>query len=247
MTLEETQVGVVRALYRYPIKSTAGQMLSYVNVTSGGLEHDRKWAIYTEDGGIASGKRTRRFRPVPGLMHWSSGMGNEYEIPTLTDPDGCQYQADDPAASQALSAALGQQLELRPETTIKHHDETPLHIVTTSSLAALARLSGRGVDERRFRANIIIDTGTNPVFHEDSWTGAELVVGGDVLIRLGNGMPRCLMIDQDQRAVNGGPKTLKLLGTHHNTEFGLQAHTMYAGMIRIGDRVTLHRPESPTK
>ncbi|MBT2587161.1 MOSC N-terminal beta barrel domain-containing protein [Arthrobacter sp. ISL-95] len=57
---------MIRALYRYPVKSTSGQTLSYANVTEGGLEHDRKWAIYTEDGGIASGKRTRRFRPVPG-------------------------------------------------------------------------------------------------------------------------------------------------------------------------------------
>ncbi|MBT2587160.1 MOSC domain-containing protein [Arthrobacter sp. ISL-95] len=124
-------------------------------------------------------------------------MGEEHDGPILADPNGRQYRTDDPVASRALSAVFGRQLELRPETTIQHRDETPLHIVTTSSLAALARLSGRAVDERRFRANFIIDTGTDPVFREDNWARTELTVGSEVLIRLGQGMPRCLMIDQD--------------------------------------------------
>jgi uncharacterized protein YcbX len=233
-------------LYRYPVKSTAGQALRTAHVTAGGLQHDRKWAIYTEDGGIASGKRTRRFRPVPGLMQWSSRVEHEDEIPILVSPDGVQYRADDAAASQALSEGLGQQLVLRHETTVQHHDETPLHLVTTSSLEALAGLSGLPVDERRFRANIIIDTGTEPVFQEDHWIGAELVIGDEVRIHLGNGMPRCVMVDQPQRGVAAEPKTLKLLGAHHDTSLGLQAHTIRAGVIRIGDSVVLYGQEVPT-
>ncbi|MEJ1114243.1 MOSC N-terminal beta barrel domain-containing protein [Paenarthrobacter sp. CCNWLY172] len=245
MTHEGTLVGTVRSLYRYPIKSTAGEALRIARVTAGGLQHDRKWAVYTDDGGIASGKRTRRFRPVLGLMQWSSRIEDGHDIPILVSPEGIQYHADDPAAPQALSEVLGQQLRLRRETTIKHHDETPLHLVTTSSLAAIAVLSGQPVDERRFRANIIIDTGTEPVFQEDNWIGAELVIGDQVRVRLGQGMPRCLMIDQSQRGVAVEQKILKLLGTHHNTNLGLQAHTSRPGKVRIGDRVILRRPEVP--
>ncbi len=245
MTSEAIPVGVIQALYRYPIKATAGQALRTVSVTARGLQHDRRWAVYTADGGIASGKRTRRFRPVPGLMQWSSSTDNEHDVPILGSPDGDRYRADNAAASQTLSTAFGQQLTLRPETTIQHHDETPLHVVTTSSLSALAQLTGREVDWRRFRANIIIDTGPEPIFQEDDWAGADLVIGGDVLIRLGQGMPRCLMIDQDQRGITGAPKTLKLLGTHRNTEFGLQAHAIRDGTVRVGDEVILRRPEAP--
>ncbi|RKR30222.1 MOSC domain-containing protein [Arthrobacter oryzae] len=246
MTHEGTLIGTIRALYRYPVKSTAGQVLRVANVTAGGLQHDRKWAIYTEDGGIASGKRTRRFRPVPGLMQWSSRVEDEHDVPILVSPDGARFRADDAAASHELSEVFNQQLILRPETTIQHHDETPLHLVTTSSLAALADLSGLPVDERRFRANIIIDTGTEPVFQEDHWIGAELVIGDEVRVQLGHGMPRCVMVDQPQRGVPAEPKTLKLLGTHHNTNLGLQAHTIRTGMVRIGDSVVLRGPEVPT-
>jgi uncharacterized protein YcbX len=239
-------IGTIRALYRYPVKSTAGQALRIADVTAGGLQHDRKWAIYTEDGGIASGKRTRRFRPVPGLMQWSSRIEDEQDAPILVSPDGVQYRADDAAASQALSEVFGQQLNLCRETTTQHHDETPLHLVTTTSLEALACLSGRPVDERRLRANIVIDTGTEPIFQEDDWIGAELVIGDEVRVQLGRGMPRCVMVDQPQRGITAEPKTLKLLGTHHNTNLGLQAHTTRTGRVRIGDRVVLRGQGTPT-
>lgn len=241
-TLAADIIGAVRALYRYPVKSTAGQALSKAFVTDGGLEHDRKWAVYTADGGIASGKRTHRFRPVPGLMHWSSSSDLPHpEVPMLFSPDGSAYRADEPAASRALSEAFDQHLELHRETATPHHDETPLHLLTTSSLAALANLSGLPVDERRFRANLIIDTGPVPGFPEDQWIGSELVIGDGVRIRLGSGMPRCVMVDQSQHGLAAEPKILKLLGAHHNTKLGLQAHTVRGGVVRAGDSVVLRR------
>ncbi|MCQ1994478.1 MOSC domain-containing protein [Arthrobacter sp. zg-Y1171] len=240
MPYEETPVGSVQALYRYPVKSTAGQALRASTVTDRGLQHDRRWAVYTDDGGIASGKRTRRFRPVPGLMQWSSRIEDSETAPLLLSPEGRQYRVDDPGASRALSAAFGRELTLRPETAVRHHDETPLHLVTTSSLAALEGLAG-AVDERRFRANIVIDTGSRPAFCEDGWVGAELVLGGEVILRLGEGMPRCVMIDQAQAGVPAERKALKLLGAHHSAEFGLQAHAVQTGKLRVGDVVTLRR------
>jgi len=156
-------------------------------------------------------------------MQWASSIEDDRDVPVLLGPDGSRYLANDPAAARALAAAFGRELSLRPEGNVQHHDETPLHLVTTSSLAALERLSGDAVDERRFRANIVIDTGAERTFHEDDWAGAELAVGGEVAIRLGKGMSRCVMVDQPQSSVSAEPKTLKLLGTHNSTEFGMQA------------------------
>lgn len=239
MPHDGTPIGTVQSLYRYPVKSTAGQAVDYSAVTARGLRHDRGWAVYTDDGGIASGKRTQRFRPVPGLMQWTSRTDDEAGGPTLESPQGQRFRVGDPAASRALSEAFGRFLELRPETTVQHHDETPLHVLTTSSLAALGNLSGSAVDERRFRANIVIDTQALPAFAEDGWTGAELALGNEVVLRLGPGMPRCVMIDQPQASVPAAGKTLKLLGLHHGTEFGLQAYVRQGGMLRVGDAVFL--------
>lgn len=241
MIREGTPLATIKALYLFPVKSTAGQGLDTATVTERGLLHDRRWAVYTADDGIASGKRTRRFRPVPGLMEWTSVIEDGCTVPVVVSPDGARHRVDDPAASQALSAAFDQELTLRPESTIQHHDETPLHVVTTSSLAALGQLSGALVDERRFRANIVLDTGNRPAFVEDEWVGSELMVGGGTVLRLGAGMPRCAMVDQPQAGVLAEPKTLKILGAHHQMELGLQAHTVQTGTVKVGDVVTLRR------
>jgi uncharacterized protein YcbX len=238
---EETPVGRVQALYRYPVKSTAGQALQTAVVTAEGLRHDRRWAAYGDDGGIASGKRTRRFRPVIGLMGWGSSAEVDDDVPVLVSPEGVEYRVDDPAASEALTAAFGQRLTLRPETTIQHHDESPLHLLTTSSLAAVEGLVGAAVDHRRFRANIIVDTGFEPGFLEDDWTGAELAVGSEVVLHVGLGMPRCVMVDQPQDGVTADPKTLRSLGAHHAMELGLQARAGCTGTLRVGDGVILRR------
>jgi hypothetical protein len=201
---EGTPVGWVRALYRYPVKSTAGQALRTAAVTVNGVQSDRRWAAYTDDGGIASGKRTRRFRPVIGLMGWAS-LIEEDDVPVLVSPEGGRYRADDPAASEALTTAFGQRLTPRPESTIQHHDESPLHLLTTSSVAAVESLIGASADQRRFRANLIIDTGVKPGFIEDDWTGAKLAVGTEVVLDVGPGMPRCSMIDQAACGPAGAP------------------------------------------
>jgi uncharacterized protein YcbX len=242
---EGTLVGKVRALYRYRVKSTAGQTPQSAAVTAKGLRHDRRWAAYTEDGGIASGKRTRRFRPVIGLMDWSSSADDDVDVPVLVSPEGVRYHVDDPAAAQALTAAFGQPLTLRSETGIQHHDESPLHLLTTSSVAAVEGLVGARVDPRRFRANILVDTGVEPGFLEDGWTCAELAVGDDVVLQLGPGMPRCVMVDQGPAGRIADPPILRSLGAHHGVQLGLQARAISSGTLRIGDVATLRRPASP--
>jgi len=238
---EETPVGRVQTLYRFPVKSTAGQALRTASVTVEGLRHDRRWAAYGDDGGIASGKRTRRFRPVIGLMGWGSRAEVDDEVPVLISPGGVEYRVDDRAASEALTAAFGQRLTLLPESTIQHHDESSLHLLTTSSLAAVEGLVGAAIDHRRFRANIIVDTGVEPKFLEDDWIGAELAVGSEVVLHVGSAMPRCVMVDQAQAGVAADPKILRSLGAHHGMELGVQARAGCIGTLRVGDVVILRR------
>jgi uncharacterized protein YcbX len=81
-------------LWRYPIKSLAGERLSTVNVNPRGVEGDRLWALVDPEGGIASGKTTRRFRALSGLMHHRSHL--EHGNPVITSQTGA------PRASAAL-------------------------------------------------------------------------------------------------------------------------------------------------
>ena len=88
--------GRVGALLRYPVKSMAGEELTEVEVTPRGLAGDREWAVHTEDGGIGSGKTTRRFRRVDGLLEWRAGL--EGPAPFGVAPTGERYGVPDAGA-----------------------------------------------------------------------------------------------------------------------------------------------------
>lgn len=234
-------VGTVSLLYRFPVKSTAGESLVSAPVGERGLRHDREWAVYTADGGIASGKTTRRFRKVGGLMGWRSTVAVAAfgrEVPELHSPDGDSYRVDDPAAAEALSRAFGQPLSLRRESTVPHHDDCGVHLVTTASIRQVEELVGGRVDPRRLRSNVVLDT-RGSGFEEDAWTGHDLALGPEVVLRLGPGMPRCLMVDQPQVDVPTGPPMLTALGQSHDVLLGLQADVVRPGIVSLGDAARL--------
>lgn len=144
---------------------------------------------------------------------------------------------DDPAASEALTRAFGQPLTLRRESDIPHHDDCGVHLVTTSSVRRVEQLLGGVVDVRRLRANIVLATQGGD-FLEDAWTG-ELAIGPDVVLRVGPGMPRCVMVDQPQADVAAGPPMLRTLGRANGALLGLQASVIRTGVISLGDTARL--------
>lgn len=186
--------------------------------------------LHTADGGIVSGKTTRRFRRVDGLMDWLSGVPAGDRLPTLQSPDGDTYRVDDPAASEALTRAFGRPLTLCPETRIRHHDECGVHLVTTSAICRVEQLIGGGLDVRRLRANIVLAT-QGSGFLEDAWTGGELALGPEVVLRLGAGMLRCVIVDQPQADVPSGAPLPATLGRIHDVLLGLQAQVVRTGTI----------------
>jgi MOSC domain-containing protein len=218
----------VAALTHYPVKSTGGEALGQATVDDRGFEHDRRWAAYTEDGGIASGKTTRRFRKVDGLLMWRSRVVDGR--PELLGPDGAWLRVDDPAASAALSEEFGRSLQLRRETGIRHHDESGVHVVTTSSMRRVEQLVGGRFEPARVRANIVLET-EGIGFVEDDWVGAELAVGPEVVLRLGGGMTRCVMVDHPR----GDVAVLRALGQAHDLLLGLKADVVRPGVLGVGD------------
>lgn len=234
----------VAALVRYPVKSMAGERLAHAEFVERGVVGDRAWAAYTADGGIGSGKNTGRFRRINGLLGLRAHLCDEADevdgasVPWVTFPDGQELRADDPRASEELSALLGQPLQLRPETTVPHHDESPIHLVTSASTRHLEQLHGEPVQAARFRANVVFDV-DGAGFVDDTWQGRELALGDHVVLRLGPAMPRCLMVDLAQPHDGLPPESrlLKSLGRTHRAEFGQQATVVRAGAVRVGDPV----------
>ncbi|MDX3540050.1 MOSC domain-containing protein [Streptomyces sp. MB09-01] len=234
-------VGVAERLWRYPIKSTGGELLRGVRVDERGLVGDRLYAVRDADGRFGSGKNTRRFRRMDGLLHLRSRFapgGHEPGLPELIDPHG--RVVADPTAY--LRTYLGRDdVELAREGEVSHFDQLPLSILTTATLDWIRnQVPGVPVDERRFRPNILLRTppGTPP-FVEDEWIGRKARLGDTLHIELLRSSERCVMTNQAQQDLPHTPLILKAIARAHDNRLDVLAQVLTPGTVRVGDPVVL--------
>ena len=229
-------MGRIALLTRYPVKSMVGEDLDSVDVSLRGLEGDRLWAVRDIDGKLGSGKSTRRFRRMPGLLELAASYDDEL-MPTVRFPDGRRHRPDDPDIHRALSMHVGRPVTLDREDDISHFDEGPLHLVTSSSISRLSELHGAAIDPRRMRANLVVDTGEGPRLDEADWVGRELTIGRDVTVRVRDVMVRCVMVGLPQIGLEADPDLLDTITRVNDLACGLVVDVQTPGAIRLGDTV----------
>lgn len=231
MPLSEARIA---GLWRYPVKSMLGERRDELRVDTRGAQGDRLYAVRDAEGKLGSGKNSRRHRRMEGLFGFSATF--ERDLPRITFPDGRGLLASDPAIHAALSAALGLPVTLSAEKDLSHYDSAPLHLVTTSSLAGLKQaLPGAGIDERRFRPNLVIE-GEG----ENRWIGRTLRVGDEVRLEVVDWTERCVMITMAQSELADEPRILRAVAQGESEAlFGVYAEVLVPGRIKRGDAVRL--------
>jgi len=165
----------VAELWRYPVKSLGGERVTSVAVDERGVAGDRIWALTDTEGGIASGKTTRRFRALPGLMRHRSHLDGDEPVITLAD--GRSARAGSPELDAVVAAISPPGWSLQREASIRHFDAGAVHVVTTATLATLSAAAGEPVGVERLRPNILLDTGHDAPFPEGEWLGRTLRIG----------------------------------------------------------------------
>lgn len=225
-------MGVVSALWRYPVKSMAGERLVAAEVEERGFAGDRRYAVRDPDGKFGSGKNTRRFRRMPGLNTFAARYDGA--VPVVTLPGGRAVRGD--AVHEEIAAALGRPgVELVREAAIPHHDEAAVHLVTTSSLAWLAeRAPGTAIDARRLRPNILLDTGPAPELAEEAWLGERIRIGAVELEILRKAV-RCVMVDLPWDELPAAPGLLKTITGANGMTLGVHARVVRGGTLHVGD------------
>jgi uncharacterized protein len=235
---EVSVVGSVTRAWRYPVKSLVGEEVAVVEVDGRGVVGDRRWAVTDADGKLGSGKSTRRFRRMDGLLQLAASY-DEDGTPVLAFPDGRRLDARDPGVDAALSDHVGRPVRLRPETSVSHLDEGPLHLVTTASLAALSRHHDGPVSPARMRANLLVDVAAVDAPVEDGWVDRTLALGPEVTIRVRARMPRCVMVELPQVDLPAARGLLATLGRLNDATLGVVADVVTPGTVRVGDEAVL--------
>ena len=121
-------------------------------------------------------------------------------------------------------------------------DSATMHVLATGTLAHMRSLVGEGaqLDARRFRPNIVVDTGaTAKGFVEDEWLGQTLEVGDSVKIIAMEPALRCVMTTHRQEDLVRDLRIIRAAAQFHKATVGVFASIGAPGAVRVGDPVFL--------
>jgi uncharacterized protein YcbX len=208
----------VSALWRYPVKSMAGERLTRVEVSRSGFEGDRVVQVYRRNGRVATA------RTCPGLLRHHAVLGPDGE-PLI---DGRPWR--DPRVLADVRRHVEPDAFLARDEADDRFDILPLLVTTDGALAAFGR------DPRRLRPNLII--GGVEGLAEREWAGRELQIG-DVRIGVQDLRMRCVMTtyDPDTQAQDIG--VLRDLVGRFGGRFALDCFVIQGGVISVGQPVEL--------
>ena len=214
-------------IWRYPVKSTAGEMLDSVELESAGLPGDRRVAIVDPAGRRPGHPVTAR--EIPLLLsfaaRWESGEA------VISGPGLAAVCHRDPAAAEALSEHVGRRLAFL-ELDLPAVDDSPVHAVHLSWVGQLEAELGAPVDSRRFRANLYLG-GTTPA-PERSWTGRRLRAGAAVL-EVVEVCRRCALTTRDPAApAHSWPLLLRHLVERRSEVLGVYLGIAVPGEVSVG-------------
>ncbi|MCW2818350.1 MAG: hypothetical protein JWR42_1137 [Marmoricola sp.] len=221
-------------LRRYPVKSMGGEDLPAVDLDARGLVGDRALAVVDAEGRFASGKDSRRFRRRDAVFDHSARTRDDGSVVVVTD--GHELVVGDPVLDAALSASMGDPVQVLPEGGVPHQDMGAVSLVGTATLRWCAERWGGAGDARRLRANLLVST--QEPFEEESWVGRALSVGAAELAVVER-VPRCRMVDLDQDGLAVGAPWLRGLGRERGTHLAVYADVRRPGTVRVGDGVRL--------
>jgi uncharacterized protein len=186
-------------------------------------------------GRLGSGKATKRFRRIDGLLGFSAVTANGVVV--IRFPDGRRMRADDPAVGAILSAACAIDVKVESEEPdrIMHRDSAPLHLLTEASIAWLrAHLPEVAIDARRFRPNLVVASEATGLV-EQEWLGREIAIGDQLVVKAARPTVRCVMTTLPQAELGAAPAVLRTLTEDNAASLGIYAEVLRPGTVHIGD------------
>ena len=260
------KVGAVESLWRYPVKSMAGERLDEIFVGYTGVFGDRFCAIHNAAGPEAfpyltgrnnpSALRYRpRFcdaslaaRPLNQAAAEGAAIGLTPLYPSplerlaieVQTPEGDTLAIDDPELLRRLAPKNiepGKLSLIRSDRALT--DCRPVSLISHKTIMQLSDETGTPLDARRFRANIYAGLGTANGFAEDAFVGRRLQIGARAVIAVLDRDGRCKMISLDPDTGEENANVLRHVAKAHDTKAGVYCAVLTEGTVRRGDAITL--------
>lgn len=254
------RVGVVKELWRYPVKSMLGEQLPTAYIGAGGISADRLFGVRDRaTGRILSAKR------VAALFDCRArSLEDEVEIELA---DGTRLTSRGPEVEARLSDLLGRDVVLArasdagrtlietgesstsdagpssefPAPAGTFFDSARLHLIATASLRRLHELDPDSTyDRRRFRPNVVVETALElEGFVENEWVDRGVALGRDVRVSVERPCGRCVMTTHSQEELDREPAVLRTVATLNDNKLGVLGSVAAPGFVSVGDEVVV--------
>jgi uncharacterized protein YcbX len=217
---------MVTHIWRYPVKTMAGEEMQRAAIGSLGIESDRLVHVENERGRVITSRSHPRFL---GLKGAADAQG------TIT-VDGRPWQS--PEVGAKVEEIAGQGARLVRYEGAERFDVLPLLVATDGAIAAF------GYDYRRLRPNIVI--GGVDGLDERGWPGACLRIA-KVLIGVQDLRLRCIMTSYHPDTLVQDKDITRDIYRRFEGKLALNCFVIEGGEIAVGDEVKLVRGRSCTE
>jgi uncharacterized protein YcbX len=245
------EIGHVEALFRYPVKSMAGERLDVANLGWHGLDGDRRLAFrrMIDD---RSGLPWLTASKLPDLLLFTphrnegadaDGAQGDLHLPThIRTPDGEELPVFGDDLATEVERRYGAPVQMMQ---LNHgiFDEASVSVIASDTVREISRLAGRSPDVRRFRPNVVVRLLRSVPFQEDEWLGSVLSFGeGDnapaVTVTMRD--VRCSMVNLDPDSASPAPEVLKAVVRANQNNAGIYGTVTRTGRLAVGQTIVLH-------
>ena len=208
----------VSEIWRYPVKSMAGERLETAHITTLGIDGDRVVHVVDAHGRFVTARTHPRL------------LGHQARLDSGGEPlvDGIPWI--EPQVQGWIADIAGTGSRLVRDDTAQRFDVLPLLVATDGAIAEF------GHDGRRLRSNIII--GGVYGLAERSWPGGRLRIR-NVILGVQDLRGRCVMTTFDPDTLQQDRRVLLDIVRKFGGEIALNCFVVRGGEIRVGDPVEL--------
>jgi uncharacterized protein len=202
-------------IWRYPVKSMAGERLNETELGEEGVPGDR--LVHVEDG--RGRVVTSRSRPRLLLHHATLGQDGEPLV------DGRPWDSDE-VTTEVTADVADPAAHLVRYDGLERFDVLPLTVATDGAIDSL------GYDRRRFRPNLLL--ADVPGLAEREWEGRDLYIGG-AIIRVVTLRRRCIMTTFDPDTIAQDTEVLLRINRELDGRLALDCEVLQPGRLKVGD------------
>ena len=237
------EIGHVEAIFRYPVKSMAGERLEDANVGWYGLDGDRRLAFRRV--GDRSGMPWLTASKLPDLLLFAPrrcGDGAQGDLPThIRTPDGQAMPVFGEDLANEVGRRHGAPVQMM-QLTHGIFDEACISVIASNTVRELGRLAGLSLDIRRFRPNVVVRLLRSGSFQEDEWLGGVLSFGdaNDApAIAVTMRDERCGMVNLDPDSAKPAPEVMKAVVRVNQNNAGIYGTVTRIGRVKVGQTIRL--------